>query len=46
MLQVLYASGLSVLFPAYFIPPWPWTLTLWPQNMTHSIISVQKASVR
>jgi len=27
--RVLYGSDLKVLSPAYFIPPWPWTLTFW-----------------
>jgi len=30
----------SVLFLAYFISPWPWTLTFWPQNL--KLLSVSR----
>jgi len=29
-----------VLFPAYFIPPWTWPLTFWPQTVKHSSLSI------
>jgi len=25
--------------PAYVMPLWPWTVTFWPQNLTHSSLS-------
>jgi len=36
---VLNASALKVLFTANFIPPWPWTLTFWHQNLKSSPLS-------
>jgi len=37
--QALYASACAVTVPAYVIPPWPWSLTFWPQNLMHSSLS-------
>ena len=36
-----YTSACTVMvpLPAYVIPPWPWTLTFWPQNLMHSSLS-------
>jgi len=33
------ASACTVTVPAYVVPPWPGTVTFWPQNLKHSSLT-------